>query len=184
MRPSLLHWCDLYNKFKYSSLCLDIETTHFNGPISVIGLYQPKEGVMECLQFIKHQNLSRENLVQSFKNCKMLITFNGRYFDVPKVKKEFPGVISDSLPIVDLYLISRKLKLNTNLKTLENTFSINRPFLSSKRKVRPTRLWQNYEKTKNPRFLELLLEYNRQDTINLYPLAEELISLAYRMGER
>ncbi|MFH1787322.1 MAG: hypothetical protein ABH811_00825 [archaeon] len=52
MLKPLLYWDTLYHKFKNKSLCLDIETDGIKGPITVIGLYTPKEGIIECLQLV------------------------------------------------------------------------------------------------------------------------------------
>jgi hypothetical protein len=57
-----LYWCDLCVRLKNYSVCVDIETTRFNGPISVLDLYRPREGVIECESFVKGRNLPSENL--------------------------------------------------------------------------------------------------------------------------
>ena len=99
----------------------------------MVGLYQPKDGLIECQQFVKGRDLNRENLAHAFAGCTMLITFNGRKFDVPRIKREFPGVIP-KVPLIDLYLFARRLDLKTNLKVLENTFGIDR--LDPRTKIR------------------------------------------------
>ena len=37
------------------------------------------------------------------------------------------------------------------------------------------RLWQQYEQRRDDDALNVLLAYNKQDTVNLYPLAEKLM---------
>ncbi len=172
----LSYWGTLYERHKHSALCLDIEVTRFNGPISVMGLYQPKEGVIECQQLVKGRELNRENVVQAFSNCSLLITFNGRKFDLPRIKREFPGVIPP-IPTLDLYLFARRLGMKTNLKVLENTFGIDRLDPRTKRRGIAVKLWKRYITYGDQNALNLLLEYNKQDTVNLYPLAEELMGL-------
>ena len=178
MEKSLLYWCKLYNELKYNSLCIDIETTALNGPISLIGVYQPKEGAIECQSFIKGQNLSIENLKQAFANCKMLITYNGLKFDIPKIRQEFPGVIPAGVPIFDIYLFSKKLGINTNLKVLEKTLNVGRLDPSSEMRGIAIKLWNRYSNYGDLKALNQLIEYNKQDTVNLYPLAEQLVSTA------
>lgn len=174
---SLSHWKKLYLQFKDHALCVDVEATHWNGPISVIGVYKPGEGEIVYESFVKGVNLSIENLKQAFAECKLLITFNGTNYDVPEIKKQFPGVIPDTLPVVDLYLLAKRLNLDAGLKTLEQTFRIFRTeAVDNKRKI-STKMWRKYEKTGKKRFLDTLIEYNRQDTINLYPLAEKIMEL-------
>ena len=165
-----------YKRFLNQSLCLDIECAYWNGPISVIGIYKPGEGEMICHQFVKYQNLTKENLVSAFKNCKMLITYNGLKFDVPKIRKDLPGVLPEKVFVLDLYLLARELNLGASLKTVENTLNIERPaHLDNRRKI-ATKLWKSYTRFNNPQDLQMLLDYNRQDTVNLYPLAEALIN--------
>lgn len=173
MVRSLRVWCDLYDRLKYQALCVDIETTCFNGPISVVGTYQPKPGVIEAESFIKGQNLSTQNLKTAFSNCRLLVTFNGLRFDIPHIKKWFPGAIPN-VPVIDLYLFAKKLDLNASLKTLEHTFRIDRFNATDKRGI-AIKLWKRYERYHDPKALDELLRYNQQDTVNLYPLAEQLV---------
>lgn len=172
----LQYWRKLYDRHKKTALCLDIEVSRFNGPISVVGLYQPKDGLIECQQFVKGKDLIRENLSKAFASCTMLITFNGRKFDIPRIKREFPGVVPN-VPNLDLYLIARRLDLKASLKVLENSFGIDRLDPRTKRKGIAVRLWKRYIKYGDDKALALLLEYNKQDTVNLYPLAEELMGM-------
>jgi hypothetical protein len=171
------HWKNLYEKFKSQALCIDVEATYWNGPISVVGVYAPRDGEIDYTAFVKGKNLTQENLKQAFAQCKLLITFNGTNYDVPEIKKQFPGVLPENLPVVDLYLLAKRLDLNTSLKTLEKTFKIDRlEEVDNKRRI-STKLWKKYEKTKKEDFLNTLIEYNRQDTINLYPLAEKIMQM-------
>ena len=173
----LSHWKELYNRFKHQALCIDVEATYWDGPISVIGVYRPKDGEIEYYSFVRGVNLTEENLNQIFAGCKLLITFNGNSYDVPEIKKQFPGVIPDNLPVIDLYLLARRMELDTNLKVLEKTFNIFRvDAVDNKRKI-STKMWNKYEQKKDQRALNTLIEYNRQDTINLYPLAEKIMEM-------
>jgi len=179
MVESLVYWCDLYKKLKSSALCLDIETTGKDGPISVVGLYKPKDGAIEYDSYIKDKNLTSENLRNAFKDCKMLITYYGLKHDVPRIKEEFPGVIPEGIPVIDLCLFAFRLGIKTNLKVLENTFNIDRIDDYSKKRYIAVKLWWKYKASNNEGALNSLIEYNKQDTINLYPLAEELVKMVY-----
>jgi len=174
------YWCELYKKLKHEALCLDIETTGFNGSITLVGLYNPRDGLMEHTYFIRNKDLNTENLKKAFQNCKLLITYNGASFDVPRIKREFPGSIPEEVLNFDLYLLAKKLKLNTNLKVLETTLGIDRLHEESKKRHIAVNLWKKYAHGKNEKALLALIEYNKQDTINLYPLAEKLIERAYQ----
>jgi len=173
----LKHWKSLYEKFKKQALCIDVEATYWDGPISIIGVYKPKEGEIEYAAFVRGKNLTIENLKQVFKDCKLLITFNGINYDVPEIKKQFPGAIPDNIPVVDLYLLARRLNLNAGLKTLEQSFKIFRKEEVDNKGKLATKMWKKFEQTGDKRFLNTLIEYNRQDTINLYPLAEKVMGM-------
>ena len=174
MDKSLLYWCDLYKKLKYQARCIDIEVTSIKGPISVIGIYQPREGLVTCDSLVKGKDLTAENLRDSFRGCKLLITFNGNSFDIPRIKREFPGVIPD-VPKLDLYLVAKKLNLNAGLKLLEGQFNIFRSDLVADKTRIAVKLWKKYMRTRDERALNMLIEYNKQDAVNLHPLAEHLI---------
>jgi uncharacterized protein YprB with RNaseH-like and TPR domain len=177
MDNSIRYWAGVYRQLKNNAVCIDIERASFNGPISVIGWYEPKEGVIECDYFIRGQNLNAENLRKILGKYKLFITYNGLYYDVPAIQKEFPGVIPKDFLVLDLYLFAKRLNLNTNLKVLENTLKVERSYEGTLKKGRTIRLWQRYEKYGDAQALNRLLEYNKQDVVNLYPLAEELTSM-------
>lgn len=180
MPRHLIYWCKLYAQLVNQALCVDIETTHFNGSIAVVGLYQPQEGPIESLSFVRGKNLSLENLRKAFEGCRLLITYNGISFDIPKIRKEFPGVLPESISVLDLYRFARGLGFNTNLKVLENTFGISRLDEEQSNRYSAVRLWKRYSAFNDGHALRKLVAYNRQDTINLYPLGNCLIETAVR----
>jgi len=132
---------------------------------------------------VRGKNLNYGNLKRAFDGCKMLVTYNGIKHDVPKIKQEFPGVVPEKMPNIDLYRFARMLDLNTNLKVLENTLAIERMEEFSKKRRIAVKLWRRYSRYNDVRALSMLLEYNKQDTVNLYPIAEELVERVYeRLG--
>jgi uncharacterized protein YprB with RNaseH-like and TPR domain len=177
MVETLRYWSQLYEKLKFESFCLDIETSRYNGPISVIGLYRPADGPVECLSLVRGQNLSLESLKTALQDAKMLVTYNGLRHDIPMIRREFPGAIPGQIPVIDLYRFARRLEMNTNLKVLETTMGIDRLEDSSKRRGMAIRRWRRYREHNDQDALAKLLEYNKQDTINLYPLAEQLVAM-------
>jgi uncharacterized protein YprB with RNaseH-like and TPR domain len=172
--------CKLYKELKKHALCLDVEYAYFNGPISVIGLYKPAEGEIIYDSFVRGKNLNFENLKMAFSGCKLLITYNGFILDIPRIQNEFPGVLPKDVKVMDLYLMAKDLGLDTNLKVLETTLGIDRLHEFTKKRHIATKLWRKYEKNKNEKALNDLLEYNKQDTINLYPIAEKLVEMVLK----
>jgi uncharacterized protein len=178
MTTPLSHWINLYKRLKGKAVCLDIERTRFNGPIAVLGLFEPKDGVVECSQLVRGRGLRGETVREALRNYELLVTYNGLRNDIPAIEKEFPGALASGRKVLDLYLFSRMMQMNAGLKTWENTLHIERPSDSIIRKGTAIRLWQRYEQLHDRRALDLLLAYNRQDTINLYPLAEGVMALS------
>ena len=172
MDHNLQNWLKLYEELKPHALCIDIEVTHYNGPISVLGTYEPKDGEIHYNSFIKGHNLTKENLMNIFSKCKLLIVYNGLRFDIPKINEEFLGVIPKEMQILDIFCLARKIGLGTNLKILENTLGIER--MTGDHKGKAIRLWQQYSRYQDKKALQMLLEYNKQDVINLYPIIEAI----------
>src|SRR3989344_6733235 len=144
MPTNLSYWINLYKTFKKDSICLDIWATGLEGPISVVGMYIPKPGLIECQTFIRGKNLEKDNMQALFSNAKLIITFNGWSFDIPKIKEEFPGLIPDNLKILDLHLFAKALDMPHSLRTLENTFGIERLTKDSERKGIAIKLWNQH----------------------------------------
>jgi uncharacterized protein YprB with RNaseH-like and TPR domain len=177
MDNSLHYWADLYRSMKDKAVCIDIERSSFNGPISLIGWYEPKDGVADCNFLLRGQNLSPQAVRAIFRHYKMLITYNGISYDVPAIRGEFPSALPEDIKVLDLYLLAKKLNLNAGLKVLETTLNVERSHTGTLKRGWPTRLWQRYEQHGDSSALMKLLEYNRQDVVNLYPLAEQLTSM-------
>ncbi len=175
---TLKYWIGLYKRLKTEALCLDIEVTGGRDEfVSVVGIFKPKDGIVEADAYVRGQNLTQENLKTAFAGCKLLITFNGKSMDIPKINKEFPGAFPPKIPNFDIYFVAKELGLDTNLKVLEKTLEIERLHEFSERRHIAVKLWKKWEKYHDERALEMLIEYNKQDAVNLYPLAEKLVEI-------
>ncbi|MBF0329058.1 MAG: ribonuclease H-like domain-containing protein [Nitrospirae bacterium] len=166
------HW-RLYELFKEEIVCLDIETNGYQhnsgGYVTVVGLYDGHE----CKTFVRGENLTTENLNRALYGYKCLITFYGSGFDVPFLQRSFPGVLFD-IPHFDLCYAARRLKIEGGLKKLEVMFGIDRD--ENTRGMNgydAVRLWEEVKRG-NLAAKELLLKYNKEDTMNLFRLAEIL----------
>jgi len=177
-KDMVLYWAQKYEEHKHDCFCLDIEFTENKDEIALIGLYKPQSGEVETLVFIRDQNLTKEELKKVFKGCKMIITYNGLHADIPVINKAFPGVIPKDVIVIDLYRWARNLNLDTNLKVLEHTLGIERLHSYTDRRFIAKKLWKRYKEKNDKTALQKLIEYNKQDTINLYPIAEKLAELA------
>jgi len=166
------HW-RLFDAFKNGALCLDIETNGFHpgrgGYVTVVGLYDGYES--QC--FVRGENLTVENLNRALAGYKCLITFYGSSFDIPFLLRSLPGVRFD-IPHFDLCFAARRLKINGGLKKLEVMFGIERDdSVKGMDGYEAVKLWEAHRKG-SQEARELLLTYNREDTINLLKLADIL----------
>ncbi len=166
------HW-RLFDTFKSGAVCLDIETNGFQpgsgGYVTVVGLY---DGTA-WRYLIRGENLTVENLNRELAGYKCLITFYGASFDIPFLLRSFPGVRFD-IPHFDLCFAARRLEINGGLKKLETLFGIEREeVVQGMNGYDAVKLWEQVRKG-SAEARELLLMYNKEDTINLLQLADIL----------
>ncbi len=163
------HW-RLFDFFKDHAVCLDIETNGFQpncgGYVTVVGLYDG----YDYKSFVRGENLTVENLNRELERYKCLITFYGASFDVPFILKSFRGVHFD-IPHFDLCYAAKRLGFKGGLKKLEHVLGIERE--ESVRGIDgydAVKLWE-LSRRGAPEALELLIKYNREDTVNLMQIA-------------
>jgi len=165
--PSSETW-RLYDHFSDDCLFLDIETTGYYGDITVIGAYDGDN----VHTLVKDQGLTKDNIKSILAHHKMIVTFNGRSFDVPCINKYFDGVVPD-IPHLDLRFPLAKLGFTGGLKKIEERLKINRSDSTEGMCGEDAvHLWRDYVKNGNQEALDLLVEYNTEDIINLKPLAD------------
>ena len=164
------HW-RLFDVFRGGAVCLDIETNGlqpgYGGYATVIGLYNG----FEWKYLIRGENLTAENLNRELSGYKYLVTFYGAAFDVPFLLRSLPGV-RFAIPHFDLCFAARRLEINGGLKKLEALFGIDRDdSVKGMNGYDAVKLWEQAKKgSREAR--ELLLVYNKEDTINLMRLAD------------
>lgn len=160
------HWravSEFGNRLAY----LDIETTGcgWDDQITVIGIYDGEE----MHSFVRGQDL--ELFPQFISQFEMLVTFAGTTFDLPFIKKVFPGLQLDQLHI-DLLYVFRRLGQKGGLKNIERQLGISRrPEVEGMTGFDAARLWQEYRRG-SVEALELLLTYNKEDVMNMSFLLE------------
>jgi len=172
--PSSQKW-RAYNDLKDKVLFLDIETTGLTDAdsITLIGAYNGRESKI----FVAGLNL--EDAVAELSSYPLLVTFNGACFDLPMIRRHFPGLAHNHIHI-DLRYSLRWLGCRGGLKVIERQFGIQR---SSATRLLDgwdaVRLWHEYRRG-SQEALELLKKYNEEDVRNLKPLLETV----FRQGSR
>lgn len=160
--PGKEYW-RIYKDYLNKTLFLDIETTGLSlyyDKITVIGTFDGNEIKI----FIKDSNL--EEILDYIQNYEILITFNGKLFDVPFIKKAFPDIRIPPLHI-DLRYLLRNLGIKGSLKNIEKKLAIIRPdCLQETNGKKATVLWNKFIRGDDKALEELIL-YNIYDVINL-----------------
>lgn len=166
------HW-RLFDVFKNDAVCLDIETNglppNSGGYVTLVGMYNG-EGY-KC--FVRGENLTTDALNEELSKHKYLITFFGSVFDVPFLKSCFRGLRLD-IPHFDLCFGARRIGLRGGLKKIEPYFGIQRhDDVKGMDGYDAVLLWQEVERG-CCRALNLLMRYNREDTVNLFGIADTI----------
>ncbi len=164
--PRVESW-RLYNFFKEDAVFLDIETD-YHGNITVIGLSDGND----MRTMVQGINLDKQLLQKELSKAKLLVTFNGSSFDVPRINRYFNKVVPD-IPHVDLRHVCAKLGLKGGLKSVEQQKGIKRPeHLKALRGDHAIELWRAWKASGEREWLDLLVQYNEEDVLNLKPLAD------------
>lgn len=148
-------------------LYLDIETDGGNrgSSVTLVGVYDGAD----FRGFVKYKDL--EEFPELLAQKQMIVTFYGDGFDVPMLRKKFPDL---DFPHVhfDLCPTLRRLGLKGGLKKIEKQLGISRgEETDGLNGFHAVQLWNRYQNLDDERSLELLIEYNREDVVNLQYLA-------------
>ncbi|RMF54324.1 exonuclease [Candidatus Woesearchaeota archaeon] len=171
--PSSENW-RLYEMFKDEACYLDIEAsgTRNNSFVTVIGIYDG----FETKIMVKDVNLDFKQLKKELEKYKLIITFNGSSFDIPFLKKRFPELLPE-IPNFDLKTACLRIGLEGGLKIIEKQLGIKRSGLVERLYGGDILLlWKMFRGSRDPYYLDLLIEYNEYDVINLKLIAERVVS--------
>jgi hypothetical protein len=162
------HW-RLFDSFRGEAVCLDIETNGFQpdsgGYVTMVGLYDGFD--YKCL--VRGNGLTPDDLLREVSGYKYLITFFGSGFDLPFIKRSL-GVDIDQ-PHFDLCFGARRLGLRGGLKKLEARMGFRRDeAVSGMDGYDAVLLWEKFRRG-SEEALDLLVRYNREDTVNLMGIA-------------
>ncbi|MBU0457440.1 MAG: ribonuclease H-like domain-containing protein [Nanoarchaeota archaeon] len=154
--PKIETW-RLYDYFKDECGFLDIEIDSY-GKTILVGI----SDYYNANFFVKGSNLEKDILEKELSKYKLIITFNGSSFDLPKLKKQFGLKIN--IPHIDLKHLCVNLGLKGGLKEVEKILDIKRP---QHLNGNPVDLWKAFHASGDKEWLDLLIAYNNEDIENL-----------------
>jgi len=161
----------LFPEFRDTCVFLDIETTGLEATsiITTIALYDG----YSTRYYVQGKNL--DAFMADIQNYQVIVTYNGKTFDLPFIQKQFNCRLPHAH--IDLRYILKSLGFAGGLKKCERAMGIDRQDLDGVDGYFAILLWEEYQRSCNPKALDTLLAYNIEDVINL----ETLMVKAYNL---
>jgi uncharacterized protein YprB with RNaseH-like and TPR domain len=157
-----------YADFRHTTAFVDIETTGLysgSDTITVIGLFDGESTKV----FVQGKNL--EDFGNEVRKYSLLVTFNGKRFDLPFIRSVF-GDLPPLQGHIDLLYPLRRLGYRGGLKSIERQIGLEREgSLKKADGYLAVLLWKEYQKG-NKAALDTLIRYNLEDVVNLQYLAD------------
>ena len=163
----------LYDHFKDECGFLDVEVDSW-WRIVVVGI----SNYYESKALVLGVNLDRSDLEKELIQYKLLVTFNGASFDLPKLYEQFGLTLR--VPHFDLKGVAKRVGLVGGLKEIELKLDLKRP---EHLYGNPVDLWKAYKASGDREYLELLLDYNREDVENLKAICRYCVRVLMKEGE-
>ena len=161
----------IFKNFQNNTAYIDIETTGlstYRNEITTIALYDGQH----IKTYVNGINL--EEFKTDILNYQVIVTYNGKTFDVPFIESFFHMVMPHCH--LDLRHILKSLGHSGGLKSCEKQFGINRnDDLDGVDGFMAVLIWNHYRRRNDKNALDTLLAYNIEDVLNL----EYLMIAAY-----
>lgn len=154
---------------------LDIETTglcSFYDEITVIGICLADGGGNSLVQLVG-SDVTKTNLLRTLRCVNTIYTYNGNRFDLPFIKFRLGVNLREHFHHHDLMHDCWRNNLYGGFKAVERQLGIPRR-LRGIGGAEAVMLWWRYQMDHDKKALTLLLEYNREDVINLIALRGRL----------
>lgn len=150
---------------------LDIETAR-DGRITVVGIYRPEHGITQLVE----SAINHRSLRNALGDSKRILTYNGNRFDIPIIRQQLRVDLRQTHELHDLMYDCWRHGLKGGLKRVEQRIGIARQS-EGLNGLDAMRLWDEYTAGSHGA-LETLLQYNRDDVVNLELLEQ------YFLGRR
>ena len=154
---------------------LDIETTGLScqyADITVIGIYLFNDADSRVVQLVGKE-VTSDNLLESLKDVNKIFTYNGSRFDLPFIHGSLGLDLESVADHRDLMYDCWRNNLHGGFKSVEQQLGISRQ-LKGISGWDAVLLWQRYQYYDDRTALALLLQYNKEDVVNLKALKDRL----------
>ncbi len=155
---------------------LDIETTGLSPGhcrITVIGIHRCKGLETQFVQLVGDK-INDISLMDALEGTDILYTYNGSRFDLPFINCTLGIDLTRIFKHQDLMYDCWRNNLRGGFKAVERQLGINRR-LKEINGFDAIRLWWKYVNDYDEKALAILLEYNKEDVINLKTLKDILL---------
>ncbi|AII59945.1 exonuclease [Dehalococcoides mccartyi CG4] len=157
---------------------LDIETTGlspYQSELTVIGIHLVNGDSIPGLIQLVGKECTAENVMASLAGTDILYTYNGKGFDLPFIHRKLGIDLSRHFNHRDLMFDCWDKNLKGGLKKVECQLGISRELTEVNGYV-AVQLWWSYINNFDTRALKTLLDYNREDVVNLKTLKDMLLN--------
>jgi uncharacterized protein YprB with RNaseH-like and TPR domain len=155
---------------------LDIETTGLTPSgcdITVIGIHLCRRDDADFLQLVG-KDVTADSVLGALQGIDVLYTYNGSRFDLPFIHTALGINLAEIFTHHDLMFDCWRNRLYGGLKGVERQLGIARK-LPDMNGFEAVRLWWKYVDSFDLDALNKLLEYNKEDVINLKTLKDMLL---------
>ena len=155
---------------------LDIETTGLSSEyceITVIGMHLCN-GIDSAFIQLVGEDINADSIVDALNGVQIIYTYNGSRFDLPFITSRLGINLAQLFTHHDLMYDCWRNNLYGGFKVVEQQLGINRR-LKEVTGYEAVRLWWRYVNDYDEDALATLLEYNKEDVLNLKTLKERLL---------
>ncbi len=155
---------------------LDIETTGlspWDSEITVVGIHLCNGDDTRFIQLVG-KDISTQSILEALNGVEVLHTYNGSRFDLPFIYARLGINLAQLFTHHDLMYDCWRNNLYGGFKAVERQLGIDRK-LTEVNGYEAVKLWWRYVDSFDLDALNTLLEYNKEDVLNLKTLKERLL---------
>jgi len=150
---------------------LDIETDA-GGGVTVVGIYREDRGLRQLVG----GEITDVAVWEALEGVETVCTFNGERFDLPILERQTRLELRQRFRSLDLLRECRRVGIAGGLKRIEARFGIARESRGMTGRE-ALGLWDRYQREADRAALRLLLDYNREDVMNLVQLERIVVGV-------